>query len=325
MKTAACNAKAFEPFQRVVAGPCSPDDLHHAERFARAVVLHDDLRMLPESFRITVGADGYSTVSPLVVKTESFETFGSYFDPSFVEASSGRELLMSTVRREADGKTFFDPFGVSVILALEHLRVGGSAVVTDSTWQIEVRTADRKVEKKQHTAEWESRLAPAEEYPEKLFSQLDESWQLLARKLALGNFNLRIPPVLGIVLTRSARRDAIPKVLLDLRNEWTDARSKLWQRIDAMKNAVDIRQATDLTRELEAASMLFSLNQTEYDTQPMRVFWDITAATGAGAVAGGSAGAAAAAASAGAKSLPKMLQDLGPALFGEVHLILQRG
>ncbi len=151
-----------------------------------------------------------------------------YFDPSFVETSHGRELLRSTVRIEPDGKTFFDPFGVSVILALEQIRVGGSAVVRDSTWQIEVvRTVERTIAERRNSAEWESRLAPAEKYPDDLFSQLDESWQLLAKKLARGNLDLRVPPVLGIVMTRSARRDAIPAVLLDLRNEWADARNKL--------------------------------------------------------------------------------------------------
>ncbi|HTS48204.1 MAG TPA: hypothetical protein VMH05_09690, partial [Bryobacteraceae bacterium] len=316
MKTAACNARAFEPFRRVVVGPCSPDDLHVAEQFARAFVLHDHIRMLPESFRITIGEnDQLNGLSPLLVKSEGFETFGDYFDPSFVETPHGRELLRSTVRIEPDGKTFFDPFGVSVILALEQIRVGGSAVVSDSTWQIEVvRTVERTIEERRDSAEWESRLGLAEQYPDHLFNQLDESWQLLAKKLARGNLDLRVPPVLGIVMTRSARRDAIPAVLLDLRNEWADARNKLWQRIDALNDARTIEEEEDLVRELEEASKLFSRQQTEYDTQPMRVFWDIAAATGAAVSTGGPAGAAVVGAT--ARSLPKMLQDIGPALFG---------
>jgi hypothetical protein len=316
MKTAACNARAFEPFHRVVVGPCTPDDLHVAEQFARAVVLHDDVRMLPESFRITVGEnDRLGGLSPLLVKTEGFETFGDYFDPSFVDTSHGHELLMSVTRIGPDRKTFFDPFGVSIILALEQIRAGGSAVVRDSTWQIEVvRTVEGTIEEKRHSAEWESRLAPAERYPDSLFSQLDESWQLFAKKLARGNFELKVPPVLGIVMTLSARRDAIPAILLDLRNEWADARKKLWQRIDAFTNLRTVEEGEDLVRELEAASKLFCRQQTEYDTQPMRVFWDIAAATGAAVSTGGLAGAAAV--GAGARSLPKMLQDLGPALFG---------
>lgn len=324
MKVAVCNARAFEPFHRVVVGPCTPGDLDEAEQFARAIVLHDDIRMLPESFRIILGEnDEARGLSPLIVKTEGFETFGDYMDPSFVETSHGRELLMSATRIESDRKMFFDPFKVSVILALEQVRDGGSAVVRDSTWQIEVvRTVDRTVKEMRHSADWESRLAPAERYPDSLFNQLDESWQLFAKKMARGNFDLRIPPVLGIVMTRSARRDAMPAVLLDLRNEWAEARNKLWQRIDAFDDLRTVKEGEDLLRELEAASKLFSREQTEFDTQPMRVFWDIAAATGAAVGTGGAAGPVAAAA--GARSLPKMLQDLGPALFGRGALDLAR-
>jgi hypothetical protein len=271
--------------------------------------------MLPERFRITVDENERSTISPLLVKTEGFDTFGQYMDPSFVETPHGRNLLENTYRIDPDRRVFFDPFRVSVVLALEQIYVGGSAVVRDSTWQIEVvRTAEETIERKQHSAEWESRLAPAESYPNNLFSQLDESWQLFAKKLARGGFNLRVPPVLGVVMTRAARRDAIPAVLLDLRNEWAIARDKLWQRIDALKHARTIEEGEGLLRELEAASALFSRQQTGYDTQPMRVFWDIAAATGAAVGTGGST--AVAAAGAGAKSLPGLLLDLGPALFG---------
>ena len=138
MKTAVCNRAAFEPFQRLVTGPFMPEDLPEAERFVRAVVLHDDLRMLPERFRINVDVDGYSTVSPLSVTTNEFEYFGDYFDPSFVETPEGRKLLENATRVDRSRRFFFDPYKVSVILAIEQVRIGGSAVVQDSTWEIEV-------------------------------------------------------------------------------------------------------------------------------------------------------------------------------------------
>lgn len=315
MKSAVCNAKVFQGFRRFVTGPCTPDDLIQAEQFARAVVLHDDIRMLPERFRITVDENERGTVSPLLVKTEGFESFGTYIDPSFVETARGRELLSTTFRVESDGKMFFDPFQVSVVLALEQIRIGGSAAVSNSTWEIEVvRPFARSIEEKRHLAEWEPRLASAEAYPDLLFRQLDESWQLLAKKLASGAFNLRIPPILGIIMTRSARRDAVPSVLLDLRNEWASAREKLWQRVDVFHEARTIKELEGVLQELEAASKLFSRQQSEYDIQPMRVFWDISAATAASAATGGAA--ATGAAGAGARSLPKMVQDIGPVLFG---------
>ena len=85
-------------------------------------------------------------------------------------------------------------------------------------------------------------------------------------------------------------------------------------RIDALNDARTLKEVEDLVRELEEASELFSRRQTEYDTQPMRVFWNIAAATGAAVSTGVPAGAAVV--GAGARSLPKMLQDIGPALFG---------
>src|SRR5271166_2041334 len=123
MKAAVCNPTAFEPFRRLVRGPCTPDDLREAEQFARAVVLHDDIRMLPERFRITVDENERSTISPLLVKTEGFDTFGQYMDPSFVETPHGRNLLENTYRIDPDRRVFFDPFGVSVVLALEQIYV----------------------------------------------------------------------------------------------------------------------------------------------------------------------------------------------------------
>ena len=50
-------------------------------------------------------------------------------------------------------------------------------------------------------------------------------------------------------------------------------------RIDALNDARTLKEVEDLVRELEEASKLFSRRQTEYDTQPMRVFWNIAAAT----------------------------------------------
>jgi hypothetical protein len=80
MKIAVCNRTAFEPFERLVVGPIRADDLAQAERFARAVVLHDDIRMLPERFRIDVNADESKVVRTVHVHAHLFERLGTYQD-----------------------------------------------------------------------------------------------------------------------------------------------------------------------------------------------------------------------------------------------------
>lgn len=322
MKSALCNGAAFEPFQRLVTGPLAIEDLPEAERFVRAVVLHDDVRMLPERIRMEVGGTGDVAIVPEIVKVEGFEILGHYQDPSYADGDETDGPLSAGLQREDSedslwkNKYRFDPRELAIAIAIKRIVEGGSAVVRDSEFEIVVMDGTGREQPKllRSKAAWEERFARAEAYPEELFRQLDESWQRLAKKLAQGGFDLRIPPVLGIVMSRSARRDAIPAVLLDLRNEWAMAREKLWQRVDSLRELHTVKEAEDTLRELEAASKLFSREPSDYDTQPMRVFWDISAAAAVVASTGGAAGAGIGGAA--ARSLPKMLQDIGPALFG---------
>jgi hypothetical protein len=325
MKIAVCNRAAFQPFQRLVAGPLGIEDLPDAERFVRAVVLHDDVGMLPERFRIDVRQDGSSVVRTVHVLAYGFERLGRYQDPWFDENwEEGKKLLNTQFRETEFGGYVFDPYQRSFTTAVAQIESGGSAVVRDSVWEIEVAYASQqgKPEIKRHPAEWETRLARAENRPERLFDQLDESWQTFGKEVAEYGLELRIPPVLGIVLSRCARRDAIPDILLDLRNEWASARAKVWDRLDSLRNVRTLEEAAQIRLELKAASKLFSGEQTDFDTQPIRVFWEMAFAAAAGAVVasgtplGPVGGAATGAIGAAARAAPKLLQEIGPALFG---------
>jgi hypothetical protein len=68
-----------------------------------------------------------------------------------------------------------------------------------------------------------------------LFRPLDQEWQSYARQAEQDGLDLLVPPVLGIVLTRCAQRDAIPTVIRDLRDEWADARKKVWDLLYALR------------------------------------------------------------------------------------------
>jgi hypothetical protein len=86
-------------------------------------------------------------------------------------------------------------------------------------------------------------LGRARKFPEQLFENLDREWLDYARKGDTGDFGLVVPPVLGIVLTRCAKREAIPIVLRDLRDEWASARSKVWDLIDRLRVCPTVGEA----------------------------------------------------------------------------------
>jgi antitoxin component of RelBE/YafQ-DinJ toxin-antitoxin module len=159
-------------------------------------------------------------------------------------------------------------------------------------------------------------------YPAALFQQLDKDWQTYALSAQENGLGLVVPPVLGIVLTRCASRDAIPTVIADLRIEWSDARKKVWQTVDALKASKTIAESRKIQRELAEASRLFSPSETTLDSRPVRVLWEIVAAAGAGAasaeVSGGHPviGAATNTIAQVARSVPSLAHEFGPALFG---------
>lgn len=131
-----------------------------------------------------------------------------------------------------------------------------------------------------------------------------------------------VPPVLSIILTRAARREAIPAIINDLRAEWADARAKAWALIDRLRNAETLEEARDIRRELEVASQMLSPTPNEIDTRPAQVLWDLIVGGISGAatavISGGrpEVGAAVGAVGGAARSVPPLIQELGPALFG---------
>ena len=168
------------------------------------------------------------------------------------------------------------------------------------------------------------------EYPAKLFERLDQDWQQIAREADAGDLGFRVPPVLSIVLSRAAKREAIPAIINELRAEWADARSKVWKLVCGLKVAETVAEAQDIKRELAAASQMLSLEANEIDSRPVRTLWEIIATSGAGAatamISGGRplAGATVGAIGAASKSGIPLIRDLGSALFGRGAFDLAR-
>jgi antitoxin component of RelBE/YafQ-DinJ toxin-antitoxin module len=115
-------------------------------------------------------------------------------------------------------------------------------------------------------------ITTAEKYPAALFERLDEEWRRLAQSAQQTGLGLLVPPLLGIVLTRCARRDAIPIVIRDLRDEWAVTRRKIWALLEASRASRTSGEFMTIERELSQASRLFSPQETKLDSHPIRVF-----------------------------------------------------
>jgi hypothetical protein len=167
-------------------------------------------------------------------------------------------------------------------------------------------------------------------YPVELFQQLDEDWRKYVTQLHRDGLDFVVPPVLAIVLSRCASRDAVPSVLRDLREEWSDARQKVWHSLDRLRTARTLGEAIEIRRELSEASKSFAPEPTEHDSRPMRVFWEIITAAGMGAgilaLSGGkpAIGAITGAMTQVPRSVPALLHDFGPAVFGRGAFDLAR-
>jgi len=291
VRVALCDVDAVLPFGRLLSGGLLQGDLRRLERFIRTTVLHDDLRMLSEG--LTWSAEDRYVIHVEVPIVPGFEILGQFYDPACTARTIDSNFLVTDLERNL--------LWLRIAASLENLQEGGSVL-------------EGEVE--------EALLDAAQQYPEALFRGLDDTWQEYARNLAENGFQLAIPPVLGIVLSRCARREAIPIVIRDLREEWASARKKVWHLFDTLRDCHTLGDALELTEALSEASNLFAPQRTEHDSRPIRTFWELAAAAAAGAaiasMAGGhtTVGAATGAMAHAPRSVPALLHEFGPAIFG---------
>lgn len=319
-----CDQSMFEPLKRLIEGPFRLGDVQPAERIARAIVLHDDAQIVPQvNVRSTAEGEPFALVT-----YPPFNSFGLLRDgdelvigPEEVKGSFGeiREVLEEAVRagltpqsiaEDVDGAVaaVWSTLVYRLSLAYKHLKNGGSVIMEHLV-----------------TEDDDSDLTAAS-----LFANLDSQWQQYAKDAMKGGFDLTVPPVLGIALTRCARRDAIPASLRDLRDEWAPARRKVWRLLNDLKSSKTIGHANEIRSHLKDASKQFALEPTDSDTRPVRVFWDIAAGAAAGAVIGALSGGRplTGAVTAGLGQLARpavpVVHEFGPALFGRGAFDLAR-
>jgi hypothetical protein len=321
MKTAVCDQDAFYPLRNLVVGPLqSVEDLKVIERLLRAVVLHDDVVMeftpLPYD-EDTETTDEYGhrynivAYGPVLTGYDFF-TVHSGPSPEVPNLHLSSDLLQvaETFANAGEGNAFFRAHVDHLKRVLAVAEQGGSVVLESDFGR--------------------QAIARAEQYPDALFRNLDQEWQGYAQQMQEDGLRLLVPPVLGIVLTRSARREAIPAVICDLRNEWADARRKVWELLDSLRNCRSLAEAMEIRNELTEASRLFSPASSEGDTTPLRALWEVLAAAAAGATTGSILGgnpligAATGALGHGARTLPSIVREFGPVLFGRGALDLAK-
>lgn len=327
MSKVVCDPEAFYPLRSLVTGPFTDlRALADVERFVRAVVLHDDISMeiepLPydpyaeQEYTEEEQGNGIRNVivgfGPVLTGYDFFKKNTSVDNHAALGITMSPTLLsMAREFSNADEGNVYYGAHISYLERIVYtIRGGGSALLNGEFGN----------------AAFEATSA----YPQSIFENLDRDWQQFAREAESGALGFVIPPVLSIVLTRCARRDAIPAILKDLRDEWADARAKVWSLLNQLKSVKTIAQKKDIQQELQEASRLISTCQHDVVTKPVRVLWDLVTGSAVGAgtamLSGGNPGIGAAVGALGkaSQSFVPLISELGPALFGRGAFDLAR-
>lgn len=275
MKTAVCDSDAFYPLRDLVLGPLNTlDDLPAIERFIRTVVLHDEMVMELTPWAYDEEGDAerkrqgermvITAIGPVLSGFEFIQENGRLPDATGITLSDSQIAIASRFANAGPGNLWYDSHIEFLQRVLGHVKIGAGSALLVSDFGNEA-------------------IKAAEKYPVSLFNEMDKDWQQFAQNAQHHRLGLRVPPVLGIVLSRCASRDAIPIVIKDLRDEWTYARKKVWSLIDELKNCRDIGDARTIERQFAEASQLFAPKKNEdIDSAPVRILWEILAAGAAG-------------------------------------------
>jgi hypothetical protein len=317
MKVAVCDPDAFYPLRSLVSGPLDTlDDLPAIERFIRTVLLHDEIVMeltpwpydpetdfeFTEEERRAGGRNVITAIGPVLTGFDFFTEQNARSPVPEMELTPSLLEVASKFANAETGNIYFDTHVEYLKRVLGVCRQGGSALLAGEFGQTAI-TATQK-------------------YPDLLFENLDKEWQDYATTIPRDGLGLHVPPMLGVVLSRCARRDAIPVVIRELRAEWAGARKKVWQRLDALQTCRTIGEAVKIKHELAEASRLFSPQESKFDSTPIRVLWEILAAPASGALvaqlSGGDPlkGAVTNTITQVARSVPGFVHEFGRVVFG---------
>ena len=315
---------AFYPFRSLVQGGLHNwGELQDIERFVRAIVLHDEMSMILEPWPYDPLADEERStdepavrniivgMGPVLSDYEGLLSTEKNLKPiSEEEVSSALRDIASEFSNAGHGNPYYNAHIEFIGKLLAVLKAGGSIICEgEFSRATELR---------------------AGKYPEKLFEVLDKDWQEYAMATEEGHIGVKTPPILNIILSKCKKREDIPEELKLLREEWTDARKKLWRLLGGLRNAQTLKEAHQIQHELAEASKYFSPLSQQTEFSPVRMLWDLFAETGGGAIDSALAGgnpAIGAVAAAGRKALTNLAQggkQFGKLFFGRGAFDLAR-
>lgn len=357
VSVAVIDAEALSGLQRLVDGPLEKiEALVDAEWILRVVLLHDELQPIflpasdcrgPEWLDLVAALDPEAASIPIVAKDPSETRTPLRYSGGLNPALTAMELWLSTFH-DVSQKLARIPSDFKVSQTLYD-------AVEELTKEAENHSPARRPEQEQtvlrsallesaRDVAWlvceEGSVALASPLgsvflplTQKLplsFEHLDRNWHLFAHQCQSNGLDLLVPPLLSVVLTRCSRRDAIPSVIRDLRNEWATPRQKVWSLLAHLRTSRTLGEAEEIQKELADASKLLCPDRSEIDVRPMRVLWEIIAAGAAGAgvaaVSGGhpALGAVTGGITQAARNLPAFTHEFGEILFGRGAFDLAR-
>lgn len=317
VKTAVCDPSAFYPLRDLVKGPLETlDHLATVERFVRTVVLHDEIVMeLPphaydpevdfEFSEEETRAGGRLVITAFGPVTTGFDFFKEHKRLTPAQDFQLTPALLEVAKKFSNagpGNVYYESHIDFLQRVLALVKSGGSALLLSEFGCLA--------------------LNAAETYPAALFEHLDADWRLYAKSAESSRFGFLVPPVFGIVLTRCTSREMIPTVICELRAEWADARRKVWECLDALRECRTLSTALKIEQELSEASRFFCPGDVAQASRPIRILWDFVAAVAAGAgiatLSGGkpAVGALTGGIAQAARTAPGFVHEFGHTIFG---------
>jgi len=91
-------------------------------------------------------------------------------------------------------------------------------------------------------------------WPSRLFELLGEELGRLSRLISGPDIAFALPPLLSLVMSRAPEREAIPNIIVAVRDEYASARKELWALLDEMWNAKSFATQVKILRSLESAA-----------------------------------------------------------------------